>query len=51
MGTPLILAFDLGTQSFKALLIDKHGNTVLSSQVKYDYPCIRTDVRGRAEQE
>ena len=51
MYNPLILAFDLGTQSLKALLIDKHGKTVLSSQVKYEYPCIPTDVRGKAEQE
>lgn len=51
MSNPLVLTFDLGTQSMKALLIDKNGDTVLSSQVKYDYPCIPTDERGKAEQE
>lgn len=50
MDNPLVLTFDLGTQSMKALLLDKEGNTVLSSQVTYDYPCIPTDIRGRAEQ-
>ncbi len=51
MHDPLILTFDLGTQSMKALLMDKAGNTVLKSHVTYDYPCIPTDVRGKAEQE
>ena len=51
MSNPLVLTFDLGTQSMKALLIDKNGETVLSSQVKYDYPCIPSDERGKAEQE
>ena len=51
MKDPLILTFDLGTQSMRALLIDKAGNTVLSSQVKYERTCIPSDVRGRAEQE
>ena len=48
---PLILTFDIGTQSMRALLIDKKGDTVLSSRVSYSYPCIPTDVRGKAEQE
>ena len=51
MHDPLVLTFDLGTQSIKALLVDKKGNTVLSSQVKYPYPFIPSDVRGKAEQE
>ena len=51
MNDPLVLTFDLGTQSMRALLIDKSGSTVLSSQVKYDHPCIPTDIRGKAEQE
>ena len=48
---PLILTFDLGTQSMRALLIDKAGETVLSAQVKYASPCLPSDIRGRAEQE
>ena len=51
MQDPLILTFDLGTQSMKALLINKAGETVLSSQVQYDSPCIPSDIRGCAEQE
>ncbi|MBO4409198.1 MAG: FGGY-family carbohydrate kinase [Spirochaetales bacterium] len=51
MENPLVLAFDLGTQSMKATLMDRNGNTVLSSQVKYGHPCIPSDVRGKAEQE
>ncbi len=51
MNRPLVLTFDLGTQSMRALLIDKEGNTLLSSQVRYEYPCIPTNERGRAEQE
>lgn len=51
MNRPLVLTFDLGTQSMRALLIDKEGNTVLSSQVRYQYPCIPTEERGKAEQE
>ncbi len=51
MNRPLVLTFDLGTQSMRALLIDKEGNTLLSSQVKYDHPCIPTEERGKAEQE
>ena len=51
MSNPLILTFDVGTQSMRALLIDKNGNTVLSSQVRYKAPCIHSEVRGRAEQE
>ena len=51
MDNPLVLAFDLGTQSMKATLMDRNGNTVLSSQVKYGHPCIPSDVRGKAEQE
>lgn len=51
MQDPLVLTFDLGTQSMKALLINKKGETVLSSQVQYEYPCIPSEVRGRAEQE
>ena len=51
MQDPLVLTFDLGTQSMKALLINKKGETVLSSQVQYEYPCIPSEIRGRAEQE
>ena len=51
MHDPLVLTFDLGTQSMKALLVDKKGNTVLSSQVKYPYPFMPTEERGKAELE
>lgn len=51
MDDPLILTFDLGTQSMKAILLDKKGNTVLDSHVQYESPFIPTNERGKAERE
>lgn len=50
MKDPLILTFDLGTQSMRAMLVNKNGEIVLFSQVKYKSPCMPSEVRGRAEQ-
>lgn len=47
---PLILSFDIGTQSIRALLIDKKGNIVKIEQLKYDSPCLEPKVFGQAEQ-
>lgn len=38
MGEPLILTFDMGTQSARALLVDKHGAVVAMTQEKYEEP-------------
>lgn len=38
MGEPLVLTFDIGTQSTRAVLVDKHGNIVAVSQKKYAEP-------------
>lgn len=38
MTKPLILTFDCGTQSLRAVLIDKDGNMVGKSQEKYSRP-------------
>lgn len=46
----LVLTFDIGTQSLRALLIDKNGETVLMSQVKYEQTCLPSEVKGQAEQ-
>lgn len=38
MDNPLVLTFDVGTQSTRCLLADKNGGFVDVSQVKYDEP-------------
>ena len=38
MTEPLILTFDVGTQSARALLVDKHGATAAMKQEKYAEP-------------
>ncbi len=38
MSEPLVLVFDVGTQSVRGLLIDKNGNTVQSAQDTYEQP-------------
>ena len=38
MNEPLILTFDLGTQSMRGMLVDKAGNIVLKVQHKYEKP-------------
>jgi ribulose kinase len=37
-GTPLILTFDMGTQSARALLVDPAGNLVGKAQKRYAVP-------------
>ena len=41
MKNPLILTYDVGTQSTRAILVDKQGNIVDKEQVKYDEPYFR----------
>ena len=41
MNRPLILTYDVGTQSTRAILVDKQGNIVDKEQVKYDKPYFR----------
>lgn len=41
MSKPLILTYDVGTQSTRAVLVDKEGNIVDKVQVKYKEPYIR----------
>lgn len=38
MSTPLVLTFDMGTQSARAMLVDPNGNIVMKSQKKYEHP-------------
>ena len=38
MGEPLVLTFDVGTQSVKALLIDKNGHIAAQTQRYYETP-------------
>lgn len=38
MSDPLILVFDVGTQSVRGVLIDRNGNTVASAQDVYEQP-------------
>lgn len=48
---PLVLTFDIGTQSLRALLVNKKGETVLSYQLRYNKIKLDSDIPGRAEQE
>ncbi len=41
MSKPLILTYDVGTQSTRAILVDKEGNIVDKEQVKYEEPYFR----------
>jgi len=38
MTNPLVLTIDLGTQSVRAMLVDKNGNILLKTQYKYEKP-------------
>lgn len=49
MKQPLVLTFDCGTQSLRALLVDKEGNIIGKSQKKYTQPYVSREV-GYAEQ-
>lgn len=46
----LVLTFDVGTQSTRAVLINKDGEIVLLSQVSYDSPYLPSETFGQAEQ-
>ncbi len=46
---PLVLTFDLGTQSLRAMLVDKTGKIVAINQVKYPTPYFSKEA-GYAEQ-
>lgn len=49
MENPLILTFDIGTQSTRAMLVDKQGNIVKKVQKKHEKPYYSTNP-GWAEQ-
>lgn len=49
MDRPLILTYDVGTQSARAILVDKQGSIVDKVQMKYGEPYIRPEP-GWAEQ-
>ena len=49
MSKPLVLTYDVGTQSTRAALVDKEGNIVDKVQIKYKEPYIRRQP-GWAEQ-
>lgn len=49
MAEPLVLTFDVGTQSARAVLVDKKGNIVAVNQQKYGEPYF-SKKPGRAEQ-
>jgi glycerol kinase len=38
MKRPLVLAFDIGTQSTRVMLIDQHGNILSKIQKQYEQP-------------
>ncbi|WMJ22860.1 FGGY-family carbohydrate kinase [Paludicola sp. MB14-C6] len=40
MNQPLILTFDMGTQSARAMLVDQNGNIVKKAQKRYEPPYI-----------
>ena len=44
MSKPLILTYDVGTQSTRAILVDKQGNIVDKVQVKYKEPYKTQDI-------
>lgn len=46
---PLVLTFDLGTQSLRAMLVDQEGKIIGIAQVKYPVPYISKEL-GYAEQ-
>lgn len=50
MGEALILTFDIGTQSIRAMLCDKEGNFPAYVQMIYEEPFI-SEIPGQAEQE
>ena len=49
MDRPLILTYDVGTQSARAILVDKQGSIVDKVQMKYEEPYMTRARLGRAE--
>lgn len=45
MTCPLVLTFDIGTQSTTAMLVDNQGNIVIKKQKKYDKPYYSKDIQ------
>ncbi len=45
-----MLTFDVGTQSTRAMLVNKTGEIELSSKIQYESPAIQSDVFEQAEQ-
>ena len=37
---PLVLCFDIGTQSIRALVVNPHGEIILNSDIVYKNPTI-----------
>lgn len=44
MNNPLILTFDVGTQSTRAMLVNKKGDIVDCKQIKYEEPYFSKDI-------
>ena len=40
MKEPLVLTYDIGTQSTRVLLVDKKGNIIDFKQIRYETPYI-----------
>ncbi len=47
---PLVLCFDIGTQSIRALVVNPHGEIILNSDIVYKNPTITPIKYGYAEQ-
>ncbi|MFA6867479.1 MAG: FGGY-family carbohydrate kinase [Clostridia bacterium] len=45
----LVLSYDLGTQSIRAIIFDKEGNTIAKDKIVYEEPYFSTEI-GYAEQ-
>ena len=47
-SSPLILTFDMGTQSARALLVDAAGSIVAKAQKRYETPYVSPQPAGRS---
>lgn len=43
MSNPLVLTFDIGTQSLRAVIVDKQGNILMKVQKKFEQPYFSTN--------
>ena len=50
MDNPLVMTFDVGTQSVRAMLVNKHGEVESSCKLPYGHPSLPPKVIGEAEQ-